>query len=218
MRRSKTTTSRAFTLVELLVVVGTIALLIGILLPALARSRLSAQTTRARADLRSITMALSMYGQDHARRLPPTRYSCASRAEYELPVELARGRYLPGETRAFGLVVKMPDVFNPETPYKYRAPGPAIMNESMLISDGAWIWVPEDFPVCDSSAGQVHNDPARSPVRYAVWSVGPCPTSPRFMDQPGCVPLPSRFWYRGDAGGGLLTFFEDRRGQMHMKP
>ena len=63
---------RGFTLIELLVVMVIIALLVGLLLPALGRAREEARKTQCRSNLRQIGLAMNIYVNDNKGWIPPS--------------------------------------------------------------------------------------------------------------------------------------------------
>jgi prepilin-type N-terminal cleavage/methylation domain-containing protein len=84
----------AFTLVELLVVIGIIALLISILIPTLNGVRNSAKGVQCMSNLRQIGIAMSMYARDNEGIFHPTppnmgnwyrKVPAGSRVFYRLP-------------------------------------------------------------------------------------------------------------------------------------
>lgn len=70
-RRQPASSRRAFTLVELLVVIGIIGLLISILLPTLNRVRAAGNSVKCQSNLRQIGVALRLYAGNNGDLLPP---------------------------------------------------------------------------------------------------------------------------------------------------
>lgn len=87
---------KAFTLVELLVVVGIIAVLIAILMPALSRARQNAVRIKCQANLRSLGQAMTMYVQQYGV------YPCCTHVRAQAIVWTVRLRpYAGGEREVF---------------------------------------------------------------------------------------------------------------------
>jgi prepilin-type N-terminal cleavage/methylation domain-containing protein len=106
-----------FTLVELLVVIGIIALLVSILLPTLNRARESARRTKCLANLRSIGQMVNMYANAH-HGLIPIGYSGSSTPNgtaYTANYYLLR--------------------YNSSAPEKYRFCGLGLMHPAGLITN-----------------------------------------------------------------------------------
>jgi len=80
---------RGFTLIELLVVVAIIALLIGLLLPALAKARRNARSMKDKTQIREIHQSMLVWAEDNKNRLPTPGL-------IDRQVDIYTGQNLPG--------------------------------------------------------------------------------------------------------------------------
>ena len=193
-----------FTFIELLVVMAIVALLLGILLPVMGQARLQTKVLTVNAELRGIGMALESYSFDNESKYPPTRVDCMVGDHfYQLPCELVESKYLPIPNEKTFMAAGIEDRFNRGYTYKYRSVGTLIYNRTVVVENGAYLWVPDGFPSAEQEEGRDYADVEESPVSWILYSQGPRFDLDRMKELN--YPVPTNTWYDPQTQQGVIV-------------
>jgi prepilin-type N-terminal cleavage/methylation domain-containing protein len=111
---------RGFTLVELLVVIGIIALLISILLPSLTKAREAAQKAVCLSNLRQVMSYMHLYAHDNKQSVPVGYDSASKRSTYWFYFQNGGS---PGRPLIMGLLNEVNLIKQPQAFYCPRETG-----------------------------------------------------------------------------------------------
>jgi len=212
----------AFTLVELLVVIGIVALLIAMLLPALAKAREHAKSVACLSNLRQCGIGLQMYAEDYGRVIP------ADVLYYDAGTGLSWYELLAGPKSGRSQAdkyVTSPGVFycpkmNPVTPGSYgmlhpqnadpiRLPGVALRLSTVLRQSADYALLFDTSrppPSAPDTGGATWWTDGRYPSYSAIWMAHPGGANGLFADWhaetcDSARLLTTRNWYSGTKFG-----------------
>jgi prepilin-type N-terminal cleavage/methylation domain-containing protein/prepilin-type processing-associated H-X9-DG protein len=125
---------RGFTLVELLVVIGIIALLISILLPVLSGARRQATSAKCLSNLRSIGQSLNAYAIDHKGVWPVVQhFSTTATPPFDIRWNMMLLRYMTSPGDADGFTISQGPASNASQLIVNSGPGLSAFKDTALF-------------------------------------------------------------------------------------
>ncbi len=175
--------ARAFTLIELLIVVAIIAILAAIAVPNFLEAQTRAKVSRAKADLRSLGVAIEAYAVDNNRY----SYTESNGASIWMPAG-GRPRINPSNHQIGGLTSPIAYITTvPADPFRHGVENEAVDAPVYMEKagygylNGALVqrlsFVPDDAigtQKLDGAGPDVQtSDPSQTPRAYVTYSLGP---------------------------------------------
>ncbi len=109
MASNRASTSRGFTLLELLVAISIIGILVGLLLPAIQSAREAARRESCLNNLKQLGLGIHSYESSH-RKFPPGRVGCDDTGDHMAISACPPGLSAQRKTAASGFVVLLPQM------------------------------------------------------------------------------------------------------------
>jgi prepilin-type N-terminal cleavage/methylation domain-containing protein/prepilin-type processing-associated H-X9-DG protein len=207
---------RGFTLVELLVVIGIIALLIGILLPSLGKAREQAKKTACLSNLRQVHQSFAIYAGDNKDQVP-LGYRAGRKQFNSMIYSMTSGRIV-----LFGLLYNVRLMPQPDA---FFCPGET--DERSMRDTSANPWPPGVNPALHTYAGYGARPEHDIPDDPALFTARTLPRLGKFKNKAifgDLTAMPARVDTRHKTGVNVLfgdgsaKWVERGTFDVHMKP